>query len=190
MVNIPSRCLGFFSGEMSKTMHKKMEKRIVIALVALAVGCMWGSPSYAAITFTLTITPSTISFADANPTTTSKISANSAVAIKVTTSGATATNWSVHFQANGNLVNSVGGASSIPISNITWTASQTGNSCGSGCSCVAGTMSSTVAQNVITGRGNTPTGGFNCSTSFSLANQWGYNTGSYTQTVTVITASP
>ncbi|MFI5175247.1 MAG: hypothetical protein ACHQKY_10345 [Terriglobia bacterium] len=51
-------------------------------------------------------------------------------------------------------------------------------------------MSSTVVQDVIRGRGNTPTGGFNCNSSFRLGNQWGYNTGSYTQTITVVTSSP
>ncbi|MBZ5554081.1 MAG: hypothetical protein LAO21_15300 [Acidobacteriia bacterium] len=170
-------------------MLKKTETKILMGIAVLAAVCMWGSPSYAAVNFTLTITPSTISFPDANPTTTAQIPANSSVAIKVTTSYATNTNWSVHFLANGDLRNSVG-TSTIPIANITWTATLTGNSCLQGCSCVAGTMSSTAAQDVIRGRGNTPTNGFNCNTNFLLKNQWGYITGSYTQTITVVTASP
>lgn len=174
---------------MGQPMLKKTETNIVIAILALAVVAVWNVPLWAAANFTLNISPSSISFPDANPSQVLQIPASSTVAVSITQQGDNGQNWSVHLLANGDLLNS-DGVSKIPISHITWTASQAGNSCSKGCTCVAGTMSSTVPQDVIQGRGNTPTGGFNCSANFLLGNQWDYNTGAYTQTITVVTSSP
>lgn len=170
-------------------MIEKKTAHLAIAILALAVTWVWSSPSFAAIAFTLTVTPSSISFPDANPSSVSQIPASATVLIKVRVTNGANQNWSVHLLANGDLLNS-DGVSKIPIANLTWNATMTGRACTNGCTCVSGTMSATVPQDVIRGLGNTPNGQFNCNTNFLLNNQWGYNTGPYTQTITVVTASP
>ncbi|MFI5173498.1 MAG: hypothetical protein ACHQKY_01470 [Terriglobia bacterium] len=170
-------------------MRNKQARNLLIVVLAVVGLGVCGSQSYAAIAFTLTISPSSITFPDANPSSVAQIPGSATVLIKVRVTNGANQNWSVHLLANGDLLNS-DGVSKIPIANLTWTSTMTGNACANGCTCVPGTMSSTVPQDVIRGLGNTPTGQFNCNTSFSLKNQWGYNTGSYNQTITVVTASP
>ncbi|MGB7621920.1 MAG: hypothetical protein WBN92_06175 [Terriglobia bacterium] len=170
-------------------MIEKKAANLAIAILALTVTLVWSSPSFAAIAFTLTVTPSSITFPDANPSSVAQIPGSATVLIKVKVTNGANQNWSVHLLANGDLLNS-DGVSKIPIANLTWTSTMTGRACNNGCTCIPGTMSSTVPQDVIQGHGNTPTGQFNCNTSFSLKNQWGYNTGTYNQTITVVTASP
>jgi hypothetical protein len=162
-----------------------------LVLAAFLVG-MNPSATLAAISGSLTISPTTISFADASPTTSPTIAANSTVRVSIIVSGAyTYQTWSVHGLANGNLVS---GTNTIAIGNITWTETRYSGSCPSGriCTCVAsGTMSSTTPVNLITGRGNTQTSpGFQCTATFSLANRWSYNPGTYSQSFVITFTAP
>jgi|GEM_PF-955343 len=188
MVKEPSRWVGFFSGRVSQAVFIAMVKKTTIAFFAVLVLGAWCSPSHAQIAFTLTISPSSITFLDANPTTSPSISASSAVQMTIVVTGGKNTSWSVHSLANGDLQNS-DGVSTIPISNLSWTSSQTSSSCKYGCQCLSGTMNRSAPQNMIIGTGNTP-GNFSCNMTFNLLNNWGYNTGSYTQSVTITATAP
>jgi hypothetical protein len=124
----------------------------------------------------LSISPTTITFPDANPTTTPSIPANTTVA--VTASVRTAGTPTLRVLANGDLTS---GGDTIAISNVTWTAS--------GAPFIAGTMNRTTAQDAATwsaAQSGTWTGTY----SYFLANSWAYAVGSYTQTVTYTLTAP
>jgi hypothetical protein len=155
---------------------------LVGVLLAAAV-----RPVEAAITLTLTITPSTISFPDANPRATPSIPANTTVDIYVKVAGAKAPDrWAVRALAAGDLAS---GSFTIPIANVTWTATPVAGSC-SNCVCVAGTMSKSAGQTMFSGQGNTAASGRTCRYSFFLANSWTYRLGFYSQVVTITVTSP
>jgi hypothetical protein len=71
------------------------------------------------------------------------------------------------------------GANTIAISNVTWTATGTGF--------VAGTMNKTTAQSAGSWTGPGARSG---TFSFSLANSWSYDTGSYTAAITYTLTAP
>lgn len=171
-------------------MIQRKNKNGAVAILAVMTYLLLTSPLPAAISLALSLTSTSISFPDANPTTVPVVSANTSVTVKVDVSNSGGNTWSVHGLAGGDLSNTVGGTSTIPISNVSWTATQVSQNCGNGCSCLAGTMSKTSSSNLITGRGDTPGGGFQCLENFSLVNQWNYNTGSYIQTFTITATSP
>jgi hypothetical protein len=129
-----------------------------------------------ASTAKLTLTPTAISFPDSDPNTVPSIPANSAVTASVnakTNAGMTIT---LSVLAQGDLVS---GSNTIPINNITWTATGTGF--------ISGTMNKTTSQ--LAGQWTTSvnsTGTF----SYRLANSWSYATGNYTQTVTYTLTAP
>lgn len=171
-------------------MIQRKNKNGAVAILAVITHLLLASPLPAAIRLSLSLTSTSISFPDANPTTVPVVSANDSVTVKISVSSAGSSTWSVHGFAAGDLSNAVDGTSTIPISNVSWTASQISGNCGSGCSCLAGTMSKTSPRNLITGKGNTAGGGFQCLANFSLVNQWNYNTGSYIQTFTITATAP
>lgn len=104
----------------------------------------------------LTLSPTTINFADASPTTTPSIAADSTVSVtaKVRTGSASAATLKV--LANGDLTS---GADKIAISAISWTAS--------GAPFIAGTMNKTTAQDGATFA--LGSGSFSGTYTFSLA---------------------
>ena len=158
-------------------------------LITMVAACVLGAPCTAwAITFQLTIAPSSISFSDANPTTTPTIAANSTVAVALRVSGASSTQaWSVHAQAAGDLVS---GGNSIGISNVSWTVSgPSGGTCQRPCSCYAGTVSKVTSQVIFNGTSNT-NNSLVCTQTYTLVNSWPYAVGSYSQTVTITATSP
>ena len=125
----------------------------------------------------LVLSPTTINFPDANPTTTPSIPADSTVAVTArvrTGSGSTPT---LTVLAAGDLIS---GGDSIAINNVTWTAAPP--------PFIAGTMSNAASQSAATfGLGSAQyTGTY----TFAFANSWAYNTGSYTQTATYTLTSP
>jgi hypothetical protein len=71
------------------------------------------------------------------------------------------------------------GASAIPISNVTWTAS--------GAGFVAGTMNSTTAQTVASW---TNSGNRTGTQNYFLANSWNYATGNYSTSATYTLTAP
>jgi hypothetical protein len=125
----------------------------------------------------LVIAPSTINFPDADPDVTPSIPANeNSVIILANVRTSSAGVSTLTCLANGDLL---AGSSSIPISNVSWTAAGPGY--------VNGTMSNSAAQAVGSWTGS---GGNVGNLDFSLANSWAYNIGSYTQTVTYTLTAP
>ena len=125
----------------------------------------------------LTITPSSINFPNADPDTVPSIPANENP-VNVTANAQTSGNKTVTLSviANGDLIS---GSSTIPINNVTWTASGSGFR--------AGTMSKTTSQ--LAGSW-TKSGNYSGTFSFFLHNSWSYATGNYTQTVTYTLTAP
>ena len=130
--------------------------------------------------------PSTVSFQDANPTTTPFVPGNRTIRVRVRVRNAAPTDvWSVNAMAGGDLVS---GPHAIPISNTSWTVSQAGGACA--CSCQVGTVSSAVPQSMLVGQGNTGRRDVNCRQNYRLINEWSYHPGSYTQMMTITVTSP
>ena len=114
----------------------------------------------------LTLSPTTINFPDASPTTTPVIPADSTVAVtaRVRTGGTP----TLRVVANGDLTS---GGDTIGADQVSWTAT--------GAPFIGGTMNSSVSQDAATfGSGN---GEFTGTYIFSLANSWNYAVGSYTE---------
>jgi hypothetical protein len=130
-----------------------------------------------AATASLSITPSSLTFPNADPDTVPSIPAIGNP-VTVTANAQTTGNNTVTLSvlAKGDLIS---GSSTIPIGNVTWTA--TGNGF------LAGTMSKTTAQTAGSWtRSGNRTGTF----SYFLKNSWSYATGNYAQTVTYTLTSP
>lgn len=125
----------------------------------------------------LTLSPTTISFADASPTTSPSVAANSTVAVTADVRTGSASTATLTALAGGDLTS---GSDTIPVSNVTWTAS--------GSPFIAGTMNKTTAQSAATFSAGS--GSFSGTYTFAFANSWSYNTGSYTQSVTYTLTAP
>jgi hypothetical protein len=153
--------------------HLRALIRTVLVTVAVFCAVCLAEERAEAQTIILTLGSSNITFPDASPGASLSISATEnpiSVSVTVIPSG---TSWTLTVLANGDLVS---GADTIPISNVTWTAT--------GSQFVNGTLSKTTSQSVAIGPNNR-TG----TLSFFLANSWSYPTGSYTQTITFTAAT-
>ena len=122
----------------------------------------------------LTLSPTTINFPDASPTTTPSIPADSTVAVtaRVRTTGTP----TLRVLANGDLTS---GPDTIGADQVTWTA---------GAPFIAGTMNIVTPQDAATfvpGSGQ-----YTGTYTFSLANSWSYAVGSYTTTATYTLTAP
>jgi len=168
-------------------MHRTMSRVASLLLAGTTLVALSASQALAQDTQILTInatvstraelvlSPTTINFPDANPTTTPSISADSTVA--VTANVRTAGTPTLTVLANGDLIS---GADSIAITNVTWTAS--------GAPFIAGTMNSVTAQDAATlSAGSGQSAG---TYSYFLANSWTYAAGAYTQTATYTLTAP
>lgn len=119
----------------------------------------------------------TISFPDADPSSVPSIPASqNAVSVTASVRSGSSSVSTLQVQAAGDMTS---GSDTIPISNVTWTATGSGF--------VAGTMDKTTAQAAgsWTGPGQR-TGSF----SYFLANSWDYATGNYSVTVTYTLSAP
>jgi hypothetical protein len=129
---------------------------------------------------TLTLTPNTINFPDANPGTTPSIPATQSVSVtcQINASGSSSWTSTLDVQATGNLIS---GGNSIPINMVSWTATGAAGY-------KAGTMSTTSVQagQWTSSRNKTFSGTF----SYSLQNSWSYATGNYTTTAIYTLHSP
>ena len=123
----------------------------------------------------LVLSPTTINFPDANPTTVPSIPADSSVS--VTANVRTAGTPTLTVLANGDLVS---GGDTIAITNVTWTAS--------GAPFIAGTMNMSTAQAAATF--STGSGQYAGTYSYVLANSWSYAVGAYTQTAVYTLTAP
>ena len=157
----------------------------ILALCGSAL--LWAGPAAAQSTQTLTInatvssraeltlTPTTISFPDADPTSTPSVAANTTVSVtaRVRSSGTP----TLKVLANGDLAS---GGNSIAISNVSWTASAS--------PFIAGTMNKTTAQDAATFSAGS--GSYSGAYSYFLTNSWNYAVGSYSQTATYTLTAP
>ena len=117
---------------------------------------------------TLTLGAAALNFADADPTTVPVLTAAPvAITVGARTSAAGAVTLTV--LATGDIVGTGG---TIPIGNLTWTAT--------GAGFAAGASNATTAQPV---GGWTGPGAQNGTQTFSLPNSWAYGTGTYTTTL-------
>ncbi len=153
-----------------------MTRAALYALIAVLV-----VPSIAsAQKLDLSVSPSTITFASANPDTTpTVVSAPITVQIRVRQLLPIIGQWQLSVLAGGDLV---AGPSTIPITNVTWTATPAPPF-------QNGTLSRTTAQRIAGGTANVnpaQTG----TVTFRFANSWTYDAGIYTQTLTFTLSSP
>jgi hypothetical protein len=125
----------------------------------------------------LTLSPATINFPDADPDTVPSIPAKENP-VSVTANAQTSASRTVTLTvlARGDLVS---GSNTIPISNVTWTASGSGFA--------NGTMNKSTAQTVGQWRGS---GSYKGTLSFFLKNSWTYATGNYSQTASFTLTAP
>jgi hypothetical protein len=125
----------------------------------------------------LSLGSTTVSFPNADPDTTSSITASEG-AISVTAKSKTgaASSTTLTLLASADLTS---GSDTIAVSNVTWTVSGSGFA--------AGTMNKTTAQSVgsWTGSGNR-----SGTQTFALANSWNYATGNYSATGTYTLTAP
>jgi hypothetical protein len=161
--------------------------RLSSVLIACGAMLLWATAARAQSTQTLTInatvssraeltlSPTTISFADADPTSTPSVPANTTVSVtaRVRSSGTP----TLRVLANGDLTS---GGNSIAIGNVTWTAT--------GSPFIAGTMNKTTAQDAATFSAGS--GSYTGTYSYFLANSWNYAVGSYSQTATYTLSAP
>lgn len=124
----------------------------------------------------LLVTPQTISFPSSDPDTVPVISA-APVRVTYLVLGPAARPWTITVRAGGALVS---GASTIPISTVSWIATPSPPFRN-------GTLS-TVAQTIATGSGTALLQ--RGDVTFRFANSWNYNVGTYTQTITFTLTSP
>jgi len=124
----------------------------------------------------LTLGVAAINFADADPDTVPSIAAGeNPVSVTVKAHTGSASTVTLTVAADGDLDS---GTDTIDITNVTWTAT--------GAGFVAGTMN-TSAQSAGSWTGSGQQSG---TFSYSLANSWDYNAGSYTQTVVYTLTAP
>jgi hypothetical protein len=145
--------------------------------LALLVGA--ASPSVAlAQRLDLSVTPTTIVFATADPDTVPIIS-SAPVQVTYRVRQNNFNPWILSVLAGGDLV---GGTAKVDISNISWVATPSPPF-------QSGVMSKTVAQRVASGTGNVANTSQGQIT-FRLANSWNYTAGLYSQTVVFTLTAP
>jgi hypothetical protein len=122
----------------------------------------------------LTLSPTTINFPDANPTTTPSIAANTPVAVtaRVRTNGQP----TLGVVANADLTS---GSDTIAVNQVTWTATAP---------FVAGTMNFGTSQNAASFA--IGSGSYSGTYTFALANSWNYAIGAYSTTATYTLTAP
>jgi hypothetical protein len=123
----------------------------------------------------LTLGSNSATFADADPDVTPLLSA-SAISIDVKARTSAAGSVTLTVQSGGDLVS---GSDTIAINQLTWTVT--------GTNFAAGTMSKTAAVSVGAWSGSGMPSG---TQTYKLVNSWGYNTGSYTATITYTLTAP
>ena len=147
--------------------------------VCAALGfLLLASPAARAQTLLLTISPSTITFANADPDTTPSITAPSITVtyrVRQNVDGS----WRITLLAGGDLT---AGSATIPITNVTWTATPAPPF-------QSGTLSRTLAQTLASGTGNVQQPALG-TVVFRLANSWSHNAGTYTASVVFTLTAP
>jgi hypothetical protein len=128
----------------------------------------------------LSVSPRTIAFPTADPDVVPTMSAAPiTVQVRVRQLLPIIGQWHLSVLANGDLVS---GSSTIPVTNVTWTATPAPPF-------QNGTLSRTTAQRMAGGTGNLNPA-VNGSVTFRLVNSWTYTAGTYTQTLVFTLSSP
>jgi hypothetical protein len=125
----------------------------------------------------LSVSPTVITFASADPETTPSILAPPIVVSARVRQVKGNSPWLLTVLANGDLIS---GTQTVDITNVTWAATPAPPF-------QNGTLSKTVAQQVAAGTGNLTKDG---SLTFRLANSWNYAAGTYTQTIVFTLSAP
>jgi hypothetical protein len=148
-------------------------RAVAVLIVGLGAVCGLATPTAAQV---LQVQPATITFPSNDPDTVPVIAA-APIRVSYVAQGSTANPWTITVRAEGDLTS---GASTIPISNVSWQATPSPPFRN-------GTLS-TVAQTLATGTGviNIERG----DVTFRFVNSWNYTVGNYTQTVTFTLSSP
>lgn len=149
---------------------------VLVASAALLALCLFPLPAHAQ-RVDLTITPAAFTFPSADPDV-SPVVNSPTLTVRYRVQQNRDAPWRITIVANGDLV---AGSASIPISNVTWTATPSPPF-------QNGTMSSTVEQLVASGNGNVPT--TNGSITFALVNSWNYAAGVYSQSFVFTISAP
>lgn len=124
----------------------------------------------------LTVDAGSVTFNDADPDVTPLLTATAALGLNVRSRTAAASNVTLTVQSGGDLTNA--DSETIPIANLTWTATGTGY--------VAGTMGTSASS-----LGSWTGGGNEIGTqTYQLVNSWSYRTGTYTATITYTLTAP
>ena len=124
---------------------------------------------------TLTVSPSTLTFPDASPSLSPSVDA-AQNPVQVNIASSRRGTWTLSVMANSDFIS---GADSIPVQNMSWSA--TGSTF-----LPTGTMSQSAAQTVATGS----QGIFSGTLSYHLRNLWTYPTGSYSTTIVYLLVTP
>lgn len=123
----------------------------------------------------LTVGAASVTFNDADPDVTPLLTATAALSLDVKSRTSSAANVTLTVQSGGDLTT---GTDTIPIANLTWTATGNGYA--------AGTMAtSAVSLGSWTGGGNEAG-----TQTYRLVNSWTYKTGTYTATITYTLTAP
>ncbi|MCX6565632.1 MAG: hypothetical protein NTW38_04300 [Candidatus Aminicenantes bacterium] len=155
---------------MNKTPISRIFPAGIFVLLLFAAGSLYGQRA------TLSISPTSISFAAADPDTSPTITAGQVVTVTMRTQNSSGRTWQLTLRANGNLSDATTTAT-IAISNVSWTATPSPFQ--------AGTLAAGVAQIAAADKDNDILTGY---LTFVFKNLWTYWAGSYTQTVTVTLA--
>ena len=158
---------------MTPTTRGTSSRWIAVSLVAAAAILAGPRPASAQV---LLVSPTTISFPSSDPDTVPIVSA-APVNVRYLVIGPAGRPWTITVRAGGPLVS---GASTIPISNVSWIATPSPPFRN-------GTLS-TVAQTLATGTGTVLLQ--QGDVTFRFANSWNYTVGNYTQTITFTLTSP
>ncbi len=154
-----------------------MRRLRLTTLLVLAVWSAWATEASAQLVL-LSISPSSLSFASADPDTVPTLSASPlTLAYTVFLSGGA--EWRITVQASDDFRN---GSSVIPASAVTWIATPAPPF-------RAGTLSRTVAQTMARGNGDVLLQSSGTAT-FSLPNSWSYDVGTYSTTITFTISCP
>jgi len=171
-------------------MERVMTKAVWSGVLTAAAVVLFSSPASAQVTAGATVTVSatvsakakltvgsaSVTFNDADPDVTPLLTATGAVSLDVKARTGSASNVTLTVQADGPLTNTA--SDTIPISNLTWTAT--------GTNFVAGTMGATASSlGSWTGGGN-----YAGSHTYRLVNSWTYTTGTYTAIITYTLTAP
>ena len=148
-------------------------RAVVVLIVGLGAACGAAKPTAAQV---LQVQPATITFPSSDPDTVPVIAA-APIRVSFVAQGSPANPWTITVRAEGDLIS---GASTIPISYVSWQATPSPPFRN-------GTLT-TVAQTLATGTGfiNVERG----DVTFRFVNSWNYTVGNYAQTITFTLASP